>query len=152
VPSLTVANHDGSALARLLCAGAQGFLVAAEATHERHVNESAEPEHWPAITVNLCFALELSLKAFIALHGGSRETLKKIGHDLVRGLAEARAAGYAPEHPAVPDLITILGPLHVNHSLRYLEKGSVELPEVRNMIAIVGFHVRDVGVKIAIQT
>ena len=123
--------------------------MAAEATHERYLHESAEPEHWPAITVNLCFSLELSLKAFIAFHGGNRKTLKKIGHDLVRGLTEARAAGYSPKHQAVPDLIALLSPLHVDHSLRYLEKGPAKLPETRNMIAIIRCHVLDVGLEIA---
>jgi hypothetical protein len=152
MPLMTAANQDSRTLARLLCTGAQGFLVAAEATHERHLYQSAGPEHWPAITVNLCFALELSLKALIALHGGNRQTLKKIGHDLNRGLEKASALGYSPEHPAVPDLIATLSPFHVNHSLRYLEKGAVELPETHNMIAIVRLHVRGVGLKIVTST
>jgi hypothetical protein len=136
----------------LLSAGAHGFLVAAEATHERHLRDPVEPEHWPAIGVNLCFALELSLKAFISLHGGSSAALKKIGHNLVGGLADARAAGYLPKHPALADLIAILSPLHHNHSLRYLENKSANLPDTRVMISIVRCHVREVGMQIVGQS
>lgn len=132
-------------MARLLYTGAVGFQVAAEATHERHLREPVEPEHWPAISVNLCFALELSLKAFIALRGGDRRALKEIGHDLVGGLDAARVAGYSPKHPAVSELIAILSPLHVNHSLRYLEDKSTNLPDTRNMISIVRRHVLEIG-------
>jgi hypothetical protein len=139
------APKDNCTTARLLYAGALGFLVAAEATHEWHLREPTEPEHWPAISVNLCFALELSLKAFIASRGGTKKKLKAIGHDLVRGLHAAQAAGYSPNHPAVPCLIAKLGPLHVRPLLSYLEGKSADLPDTRNMIAIVGHHVREVG-------
>jgi hypothetical protein len=138
--------------ARLLCAGAVGFLIAAKATHERHLHQPGEPEHWPAISVNLCFALELSLKAFIALHGGNRSTLKKIGHNLASGLTAACEAGYSPKHPSVPELIAILSPLHVSHNMRYLENKSASLPDTRNMISIVNCHVREVGRQIVTQT
>jgi hypothetical protein len=133
-----------------LLAGAFGFLAAAEATHERHLREPAEPEHWPAISVNLCFALELSLKAFIALHGAKEKELRAIGHNLIAGLDAAVAAGYSPKHPAVPGLIAMLSPLHVGHSLRYLKDKSADLPDTRNMIAIVRCHVREVGSQIQI--
>jgi hypothetical protein len=136
---------DNRMTAQRLYTGAVGFLAAAEATHERHLREPAEPEHWPAISVNLCFAFELSLKSFIALRGGDRRALKKIGHNLIGGLDAARAAGYVPNHPAVSEIVTILSPLHVSHSLRYLEDKSVNLPDTRNMISIVRHHVQEVG-------
>jgi hypothetical protein len=151
LPGSSATPEENRATARLLCAGAVGFLTAAEATHERHLCEPSEPEHWPAISVNLCFALELSLKAFIALHGGNRKTLKKVGHNLAYGLVAARNVGYSPDHPAVSELIATLSPLHISHSLRYLENKSACLPETRNMISIVRSHVREVGTHIAAQ-
>ncbi len=152
MPESSAVSEENRATARLLCAGALGFLIAAEATHERYLRKPGEPEHWPAISVNLCFALELSLKAFIALRGGNRGTLKKIGHNLASGLAAARKVGYSPQHPAVPELIATLSPLHVSHSLRYLENKSARLPDTRNMISIVRYHVLEVGTQIAAQT
>jgi hypothetical protein len=145
LPAPFAAPAGNRTTARLLYTGAVGFLVAAEATHERHLREPVEPEHWPAISVNLCFALELSLKAFIALRGGDRRALKEIGHNLVGGLDAAHAAGYSAKHPAVSELITILSPLHVSHSLRYLQDKSVNLLDTRKMISIVRLHVLEVG-------
>lgn len=135
---------------RLLYTGAVGFLVSAEATHERSLREPQEPEHWPAICVNACFAMELSLKAFVASRGAGQRELKKLGHDLEQARQTAETAGYRPAHPAVPGLIAILSPLHVSHSLRYLEDKAVDLPETRNMIAIVRRHVLDIGAQIPI--
>jgi hypothetical protein len=118
-----------------------GFLVAAEAVHERHLQNTKELEHWPALTVNLCYTLELSLKSFITLHGADQRKLKNVGHNLIKCLAEAQSVGYTPTHPAISELIKILSPYHTSHSLRYLEGGAAELPEPRNMIAITREHV-----------
>jgi len=149
--SLTT-SPDAQEATRLLYTGAIGFMVSAEATHERSLADPTEPEHWPAICVNLCFALELSLKAFVASRGTDRKALKALGHDLARALKVAEAAGYQPRHPAIAELVGIFSPLHVNHGLRYLEDRAVEVPETRNAVAIVRRHVLDVGAQIPITT
>jgi hypothetical protein len=137
--------------ARLLLTGAIGFLIAAEATHERSLTRPKEPEHWPAISVNVCYAFELSLKAFLASRGTTAAQLKEIGHDLKKGLSAAREAGYVPDHPAVEAVIDLLSPLHKSNRLRYLEDKSVELPDTRNLIAIAHRHMKAVGAQIPIS-
>lgn len=135
----------------MLCIGAVGFLVAAEATHERHLREPHEPEYWPAISVNLCYAIELSLKSFIAMRGGEEELLKKISHNLLRGLETAQDMGFVPTHPATKELVTILSPFHVSSSLRYLEGKAVDIPDTRNMIAIARQHLQDIGSQLPVS-
>ena len=67
------AAEEDRTTARLLYTGAVWFLVAAKSVHERYLREPSEPEHWPALSVNLCFATELSLKAFLASRGKTQE-------------------------------------------------------------------------------
>ena len=143
-------DTDSRTLTRLLYTGAVGFLFAAEATHERHLREPSEPEHYPAICVNACYAAELSLKAFLASRGEGRKALKAIGHDLAEGYEAALAKGYQSNHPAVSGLIDIMSPLHITHSLRYLEDISIDIPETRNMIAITRHLVLTIGKQIPI--
>ena len=125
-----------------------GFLVAAEATYERHAIQRDGPEHWPAIIVNLCFAIELSLKAFLASCGCDREHLIRLRHNLTRALREAVENGYRPGSDAVPALIEELSPYHKDHSIRYLEGRDLDLPDTSNMIAIVRLLVAEVGGKL----
>jgi hypothetical protein len=144
-------NDKERQAARLLLTGAVGFICAAEATHERHLARPHEPKFWPAISVNVCYVFELSLKAFLASRGATGAQLKAIGHDLKKGLAEARAAGYRPAHPAIEEIIDLLSPLHKSSALRYLEDKSVDLPETRNLIAIAHAHLRGIGEQIPIS-
>lgn len=135
--------------AKRLLAGAVGFVSAAKATHEHHLANPREPEHWPAISVLVCYAFELSLKAFLTSRGATAAKLKKdLGHDLVKGLTEARALGYRPPHPAIEKLIGLLSPLHESSELRYLEAKSAELPEMQQLIAIALTHLEGIGEQI----
>lgn len=138
-------SDDARTKARMLCTGAVGFLVAADATHERHLREPHEPEHWPAISVNLCYAIELSLKSFIAMRGGDEKLLKDVSHNLERGLKTAQDMGFVPTHPATKELVAILSPFHVRSSLRYLDGKAVDIPEARIMIAVIRKHLQDIG-------
>jgi hypothetical protein len=103
--------------AKRLLTGAVGFVCAAEATHERHLANPREPEHWPAISVLVCYTFELSLKAFLASRGMSAVKVRAAGHDLTRALAEARTLGYLPPHPAIAEIVDLLSPLHKSASI-----------------------------------
>jgi hypothetical protein len=118
---------------RLLLTGSTGFYEAAESLHMR--GEQGPLMHWPALVVNLNYALELSLKAFILLRTRDRNNLRGIGHDLVRGLAMAIDLGFQPPPNAV-NLVAVTGPPHMDHSLRYLSGQAIDLPQLNQALAI----------------
>lgn len=110
--------------ARLRIQNAQGFLEAAGAMFIAGKVDL----HPFAFFVNLCFAYELSLKAFLAHRKWQgKEGRGGLGHDLEQALAEAMALHYAP--PAdVATMLKILGPLSKGMDLRYLKGCAVQLP------------------------
>lgn len=143
------ATPDERNRTRLLYTGSLGFLIAAEATHERSAR-TGEPEHWPAISVNVCFALELAQKALLTIHGASEQELRAIGHDLALGLTKAEALGYKVPDPAVSEVVATLSPLHRRSLLRYLEDRWVELPEPRQLITVAKAHIWALGAQIGV--
>lgn len=130
---------------RQLLAGAIGFLFAAKATHAQCAVDESEPMHWPAITVNVCFAIEIAQKAFLSARGATEGELIALRHNLSRGFEKVIGSGYLPPHPAISDVISILSPLHNTSGFRYLDIDYADLPDERNMIAIANAHVFGLG-------
>jgi hypothetical protein len=114
--------------ARLLYINALGFVDAARGLHEL----SKQPGNLPhpfVFFVNLGFAYELSLKAFLTHRKTTLNLRRDIGHDLLAALREAKAAGYIP-FPGVEEELAVLGPLHRSpDEIRYLQDKSVDLPD-----------------------
>lgn len=114
--------------ARSLLAGAWGFYFTAQlaeggfSTFSEH-----QPDLRPAILVNVGFAYELSLKAFLAANGQDERRLRDIGHQLDCALSEAIRFGL-PENSDVAEQVRLISPAFANHSLRYISFGNMELP------------------------
>ena len=130
--------------ARLRITNAVGFMKAADALWAQHKNND-ELFHPFVFFVNLCFAYEISLKAFLAHRKWGGDEKRDIGHDLEKALAEAVTLGYQP--PAdVADTIKILSPLSKSMELRYLRQVSVHLPDPPDhALKVAQAHIRAIG-------
>lgn len=137
--------------ARLRIANAVGFLKASDALLAQHKTsgDAADVFHTFAFFVNLCFAYELSLKAFLAHRKWPGDEKRDLGHDLEKALAEAVKLGYQP--PAgVAEMVEILGPLSKSLELRYLS--GVSLPDPPDgALAVAHAHVRAIGDQLPIS-
>ena len=103
---------------RHLLVGALGFMDAAQRLLDPAPRGA--PLLWPPFFVLVAYSFEMSLKAVVRHAGGSEADLKSIGHDLVRGLSAARAAGYREPHGLpIDEAVAAIGSLHMDHSLRY---------------------------------
>ena len=105
-----------------------------------------------AFFVNLCFAYELSLKAFLQHRKWpGKEGRGGLGHDLERALGEAMALGYAV--PAdVADTLKILGPLSKGTDLRYLKGNAVDLPHPpEHALAVACAHMKAIRQQLPIS-
>ena len=103
---------------RHLLVGALGFADAAQRLLDP--DPRGGPLLWPPFFVLVAYSFEMSLKAVVRHAGGSEADLKAIGHNLGRGLVAARAAGYQEPHGLpIDEALAAIGPLHMDHSLRY---------------------------------
>jgi hypothetical protein len=118
---------------RRLLGGAWAFWHAARLLHEYDPDALA----WATIFVNLGLAIELAVEGFLREKGCSEREQLDLRHDLMMAFSRAREHGFNPSHPAQEDVIAELNPHYKDMSLRYLTGTSVELPEVRNSLAIV---------------
>src|SRR5262245_5535336 len=83
-------------------------------------------------------ALELALKAFLAKHGVTRETLRKkpYGHDLDRLYSEAVRRGLSPP-PSSKELIAAINEHHSAHIIRYEFATTRTVPTCKSVFPIV---------------
>jgi hypothetical protein len=125
-----------------LLVGAIGFMDAARRLLAP--DPTGAPLPWPAFFVLVAFSFEMSLKAVVKQAGGSEADLRRIGHDLLRGLAAARAAGYEdPQGVPLAEVLTAMSPLHIDHSLRYFmgpEDRVVDLYEPADVMGVLSAH------------
>ena len=113
---------------RCLLAGAWGFYFTAQLAEAGFTNSAEQqPDLRPAILVNVGYAYELSLKAFLAANGQDDRRLREIGHKLNCALSEAITLGL-PENSDVAEQVRLIGPAFANHSLRYISFENQELP------------------------
>lgn len=111
----------------------QAFLDAAA----REFNESPHAISIPAYFL-VGRALELAFKSFLLVHGATEKKLRKLGHDLDRGLEAAVEAGLG-------DLLEIedqdraaifgLNRYYVSKDLEYVRTGYKSYPEPRIVLA-----------------
>lgn len=125
---------------RRLGGGAFAFLRTAELLH------AADPNAWAWATcfVNIGFALELGLKAFLREKGGSEKEQRDLGHDLLRSYQLAVARGLRPSHPLQARLIDELSPPFKDMSLRYLRGEWIDLPSISEAIGVTRMLLLDV--------
>lgn len=127
-------------LARQLLAQACAFCLTARLAHQTTANGSIDL--LPVTCVNVGFAYELSCKAVLAARQSEERMLCQIGHDLVRGLRDAEAAGLSVTSETRKH-VELLSPIFQDHTLRYLSFDVVELPA--DPITILQEHINAVG-------
>lgn len=135
--------------ARLRIQNAAGFLEAAAAMF----TAGKVDLHPFAFFVNMCFAYELSLKAFLAHRKWQgKEGRGGLGHDLEQAFAEAVTLGYVPPSD-VSDMLKILGPLSkAPMELRYLTGNAVQLPHPpEHALAVAHAHMNAVARQLPIS-
>lgn len=135
VPNLDPHDRPG----RRMIGGALAFLRSATLLLEFDPQALA----WATMFVQLAFAIELGLKAYLREEGLSEKDQFYLRHDLVKAFELAVAAGFKPRHPAVEMLIRELNPHHKDMSLRYLTGTSVDLPKIEDSIVVVGWLLQD---------
>lgn len=128
---------------RHLLVSALGFMDAAQRLLDP--DPRGQPLLWPPFFVLVAYSFEMSLKAVVRQAGGSETDLKAIGHDLQRGLAAARAAGYQePQGLPIAEALASLGPLHMDHSLRYFmgpPDRVIDLIEPEDIMGVLRTHI-----------
>lgn len=96
-----------------------------------------DPEHFAfngtyslSIHYLLGLGLELMLKAAIVAWGGPSDDkfLRAIGHDLIKALDEAEAAGFKSEAPNLRDILNVLHEPFKQHWFRYDRPDKFTLP------------------------
>ena len=120
-------------LAASCATDAREYLKAAEL-----LNDSGHRSPlWPRYFL-LSQALELILKAYIALHGGDEGELRKIGHRLLLAYACAHRRGLIFPDPRILKTIHSLHLFHKGLFFRYRQPiGFVQLPEPRDLSEII---------------
>ncbi len=131
--------------ARLLYINALGFVDAARGLHALG-QQLGNLRHPFVIFVNLGFAYELGLKAFLTHRKTTLNLRRDIGHDLLAALREAKADGYSP-FPGVEDELAVLGTLHRSpDELRYLQDKAVDLPDpIEASLLLARMFMDDIG-------
>jgi hypothetical protein len=134
--------NDRQKLASRFLGSALGFHLAA-----KHIADENWPDitgqkfaAWPLFYTNLGYAIELSLKAYIAYCGKTENHIRwKIGHDLTTALNSARTAGLSKPDDGVIEFIEKIGPYHKDRRFVYLTDFDVvdvdRLPNFSDAIA-----------------
>jgi len=95
----------------------------------------------------LCHGIELSLKAFILVSGGTARELKKpdIRHHLNALRDRAYEFGYQPTNAKTDEVISMLAPYHASHSFRYRDPGFVRYPVIADTIEVLTSMLDEIG-------
>lgn len=77
--------------------------------------------HWPALYLNLGYALEISSKAFLLERGYHNDyLLKEVGHDLDIVIIQVERCGVHLDS-GLKEIVSLLNPHFKRQALRYLE-------------------------------
>ena len=139
-------NEKGRAgdLPKLFLANGYGFFLAAA----RIAGAGVGPDFpWPPFFVNIGYAFELSLKAYVLQHGGTEELCRNaIRHDLSRAIVESRSRGLAQPSDDVYALLSKIGPYHRDHSFRYMTPiDETALPDVAHTLVVTNQHLSSIA-------
>jgi HEPN domain-containing protein len=131
-----LANFDATTPAGLCKAFRTGADLCL--TGAKKLDASSEGWDLPDRQILAYHALELALKAFLAKHGVTRETLRKkpYGHDLDRLYSEAVRRGLSPP-PSSKELIAAVNEHHSAHIIRYEFATTRTVPTCKSLFPIV---------------
>jgi hypothetical protein len=73
----------------------------------------------------LCHAVELAMKAYLLATGSTLDDVEEIGHDLKE---LNRRCGLTLSHPRADQNLSLIAPVHREHSLRYTRPGGITMP------------------------
>ena len=135
-------NQTPQQRAKLLFSGSIGFYVTAYSLYQ-----ATDELHFPAFVVNLAYAAELSVKAFVLQNSpnADEKVLRQIGHDLNEGLESAIRGGYAPPNETTKDLFNILNDHHIHHYARYLSGPPISMKPFPLMLTAMAHHLTTIG-------
>src|SRR5262249_24692150 len=89
--------------------------------------------------------VELILKAFILIKGGTEREVREIRHDLLKAWERATKRGLRPNDKRAGEIVTMLAPYHLDHSFRYRKTRFVTLPVYRELCEVVEGLVMQIG-------
>lgn len=140
MPNVILPKRPKDTPGHRLAGGAFAFLRAVELLHKD------DPASWAWATcfVNIGFALELALKAFIREKGGTEKEQRGLGHDLAEAYTTAIMRGFRSSHHLQKSLVEKLAPHFKDMSLRYLTGEWIELPRITEAIHIARQLILDV--------
>jgi hypothetical protein len=123
---------------------AKAYLKAASALSQA---AQADINMYSPVYFLLCHGIELLLKAFILVSGGSKRELMKqdIRHQLNALRDRARALGYQPANEKTDEVINMLAPYHASHSFRYKDPGYATFPIIADTIEVLTSMSDEIG-------
>ncbi|WP_147021428.1 hypothetical protein [Methylobacterium radiotolerans] len=92
----------------------------------------------------LAHALELLLKSHLASCGTSKQSIKKLGHDLTSIFTECISLGL-PKINKLPDLVEHISVMNSDHDFRYPTGFDIMMPVSQSSVAIVGELKANIG-------
>jgi hypothetical protein len=127
-------------LARGFLTDAESYLLAAQKLEQSLEGPPSSAEYYLA-----CHSIELMLKAFILINGGTEDEVRKIRHDLLKAWERATELGLCPKDKRIGEVVTMLAPYHLDHGFRYRQTRFVTLPVYSELCEIVERFVQEVG-------
>jgi hypothetical protein len=129
-----------TALARGFLTDAEAYLKAAQKLDQSDDGLASAPQYYLA-----CHSIELILKSFILIHGGTEAEVRKIRHDLLGAWERATELGLRPTDERTGQIVNILAPYHLDHSFRYRKTRFVTLPVYDELCEVVERLVMEIG-------
>src|SRR5262245_61974700 len=127
-------------LARGFLTDAEAYLRAAQKLDQSSEGPASSPQYYLA-----CHSIELILKAFILIKGGTEREVREIRHDLLKAWERATKLGLRPNDKRAGEIVTMLAPYHLDHSFRYRKTRFVTLPVYRELCEVVEGLVMQIG-------
>jgi hypothetical protein len=127
-------------LARGFLTDAEAYLRAAQKLDQSSEGPASSPQYYLA-----CHSIELILKAFILIKGGTEDEVREIRHDLLKAWERATELGLCPKDKRIGQIVTMLAPYHLDHGFRYRKTRLVTLPVYSELCEIVERLVQKVG-------
>jgi hypothetical protein len=126
-------SDEDQQFATRLIANACAFRLAAQhiANNPSTAPDGQSVQNWPAFYTNIGFAIELALKAYLAIHGWEERRLRnEVKHDLGIALCKARLEGLADPGENVKQIVQEISRYHRDRSFVYLGRVDVScLPD-----------------------
>src|SRR6476620_10380125 len=104
-------------LARGFLTDAEAYLLAAQKLEQSLEGPPSSAEYYLA-----CHSIELMLKAFILINGGTEDEVRKIRHDLLKAWERATELGLCPKDKRIGEVVTMLAPYHYSELCEIVER------------------------------